>query len=175
MSRYKTTHNDIKPANFVVKRNVSRNSFPHQIYLTDFGLSEKKGGTPIFASPECFDDDKPNGDTFSLGRVFLYIILSKSSFLLWLYLPIEKNLKSTIDDIIHKDPFFKLIANMTRMKNRSNIKTVRKNFDILRAQLLLNLDKSLEITVNNTLAKMVNSELIKKFKVDYIDGLYNLS
>ena len=44
--------------------------FPHQIYLTDFGLAEKKGGTPVFASPECFDDSKHNSDIFSLGRVF---------------------------------------------------------------------------------------------------------
>ena len=175
MSRYKTTHNDIKPANFVVKRNASQNLFPHQIYLTDFGLSEKKGGTPIFASPECFDDIKPNGDTFSLGRVFLYIILSKSSFLLWLYLPIEKNLKLTIDDIILKEPLFKLIANMTRIRNRSNIKTVRKNFDILRAQSLLSLDKSLEVTVNNTLRQKINTGFIQKFEVDYINGLQNLS
>ena len=158
-----------------MKRNVSQKSFPHRIYLTDFGLSEKRGGTPIFASPECFDEIKPNGDTFSLGRVFLYIILSKSSFLLWLYLPIEKNLKLTIDNFIHKEPFFKLIANMTRMRNRSNIKTVRKNFDILRAQLLLNLDKSLEVTVNNTLRSKMNSGLIQKFEVDYINGLHNLS
>ena len=76
MSRCKKNHNDIKPANFVVKKNVSMDGFPHNIYLTDFGLAEKMDGTPVFASPECFDESKQKSDIFSLGRVYLFIILS---------------------------------------------------------------------------------------------------
>ena len=73
-------HNDIKPQNFVVKKTQHNPPNSYRIYLTDFGLAEKKGGTPVFASPECFDTRKLNSDIFSLGRVFLYIILGKSLY-----------------------------------------------------------------------------------------------
>ena len=55
-----------------------------KIVLTDFGLvgSNTKGGTPIFASPQCFDENRDQmSDIFSLGRVFLYISLDKKRFL----------------------------------------------------------------------------------------------
>ena len=149
--------------------------FPHRIYLTDFGLAEKKGGTPVFASPECFDDSKQKSDIFSLGRVFLFIVLTRSSFLLWLYLPIDKKLKPRIDAIINQEPILKLISNMTKMKNRSNIRTVRRDFDLIRNNSLLKLDKSLEIIVNSILIGEIGSKFINDFKIDYIDGLHNLS
>ena len=149
--------------------------FPHQIYLTDFGLAEKKGGTPVFASPECFDDSKHNSDIFSLGRVFLFIILSKSSFLLWLYLPIDKNLKSTVEAYINDEPIFKLISNMTKMRNRFNIKSVRRNFDFMRNNGLLNLTDNFEHFINNDLRGKIGPKLIENFKDNYINGLHNLS
>ena len=149
--------------------------FPHQIYLTDFGLSEKKGGTPVFASPECFDESKHNSDIFSLGRVFLFIILSKSSFLLWLYLPIDKNLKSTVEADINDEPIFKLISNMTKMKNRFNIKSVRRNFDFIRNNSLLKHTYYFEQRINYDLKGAIGSELIENFEDNYINGLQNLS
>ena len=149
--------------------------FPHNIYLTDFGLAEKMGGTPVFASPECFDESKQKSDIFSLGRVYLFIILSKSNFFLWLYLPIDKKLKSKIDPIINAEPILKLISNMTKMNHRFNIRSVRRNFDLIRNNSLLNLDKSLQTSVNNILRGEIGSELIDEFKINYIDGLHNLS
>ena len=149
--------------------------FPHQIYLTDFGLSEKKGGTPVFASPECFDESKHNSDIFSLGRVFLFIILSKSSFLLWLYLPIDKNLKSSVEADINDEPIFKLISNMTKMKNRFNIKSVRRNFDFIRNNSLLNHTNHFEHNINFDLKGTIGSDLIENFEDNYINGLQNLS
>ena len=53
------------------------------IVLTDFGLigNNTKGGTPIFASPQCYDENRDKmSDLFSLGRVFLYMSLSKARF-----------------------------------------------------------------------------------------------
>ena len=53
------------------------------IVLTDFGLigNSTKGGTPIFASPQCYDENRDKmSDLFSLGRVFLYMSLSKARF-----------------------------------------------------------------------------------------------
>ena len=48
-----TTHNDIKPQNFLVKFSTDRKDLlSTKIVLTDFGLTDSRGGTPIFASPE---------------------------------------------------------------------------------------------------------------------------
>ena len=176
MAKFKKTHNDIKPENFVVKYN-SLASFPFQIYLTDFGLAEKKGGTPVFASPECFEDSqrKRKTDVFSLGRVFLYIILDKSDFFLWLYLPVSKKLKSSLKVIIQNEPMLSLITNMTKINNRITIKTVRKHFDIIRNKSLLNLDDSVRIRINDILNGEVDNNRIRDFHLNYIDELQNLS
>ena len=46
-------HNDIKPQNFLVKFTTKRKDLMKtEIVLTDFGLTDSLGGTPIFASPE---------------------------------------------------------------------------------------------------------------------------
>ena len=73
-------HNDIKPQNYLVKFLNGPNDLTRvDIVLTDFGLvgQNSKGGTPIFASPECFDVKTNASDIFSLGRVFLFMTLPK--------------------------------------------------------------------------------------------------
>ena len=147
----------------------------YQIYLTDFGLAEKKGGTPVFASPECFEDNKHNSDIFSLGRVFLYVILDKSDFFLWLYKPISIQLKRKLEPIFENEPILKLIRNMTKMTNRFNIKTVRKHFDLIRQNSLLTLVNSAVITINKIIIGEITDNSIKNFYMNYIDELYNLS
>ena len=48
-----TTHNDIKPQNFLVKFPTKKKDLTKiEIMLTDFGLTDSRGGTPLFASPE---------------------------------------------------------------------------------------------------------------------------
>ena len=55
-----TTHNDIKPQNFLVKFLTAKQLHQYDEYdlmnmkimLTDFGLTNSGGGTPLFASPE---------------------------------------------------------------------------------------------------------------------------
>ena len=170
-------HNDIKPQNFVVKKFDPRHGNPYRIYLTDFGLAEKKGGTPVFASPECFEDpeQKRNSDIFSLGRVFLYIILGKVDFFLWVYMPVDNQLKTKMDQIIQNDPILKLISNMTKVENRFNIKSVRKNFDLIQPNSYLKFSKTTKVTVEASIIKQINSEFIKSFRENYTEELYNLS
>ena len=78
-------HNDLKPGNYLVKfQNGPTDLKNLTIVLTDFGLigDDTKGGTPMFASPQCFEENRDlMSDLFSLGRVFLYMSLSKARFL----------------------------------------------------------------------------------------------
>ena len=89
-------HNDIKPENYLVK---FRNRPPAKIDLTeididltDFGMadSDSKGGTPVYASPECFEETDKKSDIFSFGRVILFLLLTKNQFMKWLFIPIKK-------------------------------------------------------------------------------------
>ena len=83
------THNDIKPRNFLINFKPDDLS-KLEIVLTDFGMfgQNVKGGTPVFASPECFSETTPSSDMYSLGRVFLFILLPRRQFSKFLFVPI---------------------------------------------------------------------------------------
>ena len=125
-------HNDIKPQNYLVKFLKGKNDvFSIEIVLTDFGLagSDQKGGTPIFASPECLanpDRKNKSNDIFSLGRVFLFSILSKEKFLEVLFVSLIKGGKTKIMKIIEKEPILNLISKMMRTRKRIDIQSVRE-------------------------------------------------
>ena len=131
MDNHDQIHNDIKPQNYLVKfLNDDKGLDNIEIVLTDFGLagSDSKGGTPIFASPECLADSKrkdKSSDIFSLGRVFLFMILPKEKFLEFLFVPLVKGGKAKITEMIEKEAIFCLIAKMMRIQNRINLETIR--------------------------------------------------
>ena len=62
-----------------------------EIALTDFGMADadSKGGTPVYASPECFEKTDTKSDIFSFGRLILFLLLTKEQFMKWLYIPIK--------------------------------------------------------------------------------------
>ena len=62
-----------------------------EIALTDFGMADadSKGGTPVYASPECFEKTDTKSDVFSFGRLILFLLLTKEQFMKWLYIPIK--------------------------------------------------------------------------------------
>ena len=92
LDRHKQTHNDVKPQNFLVKfKNGSKDLTQIEIALTDFGMADadSKGGTPVYASPECFEKTDTKSDVFSFGRLILFLLLTKEQFMKWLYIPIK--------------------------------------------------------------------------------------
>ena len=92
MDHHHQIHNDIKPQNYLVKFTKGENDLSQiEIVLTDFGMadSDSKGGTPVYASPECFEKTDTKSDIFSFGRVILFLLLSKEQFIKWLYIPIK--------------------------------------------------------------------------------------
>ena len=126
MKKHNQCHNDLKPQNFLVKfLNTGNDLNQIEIVVTDFGLagSETRGGTPIFASPECLTNpDRKNklkriADIFSLGRVFLFLILSKEQFIRNLFIPITQSGKNEIENEIRNDPILNLISNMMSIKS----------------------------------------------------------
>ena len=62
-----------------------------EIVLTDFGMADPdaKGGTPVYASPECFEKTDTKSDVFSFGRLILFMLLTKEQFMKWLFIPIK--------------------------------------------------------------------------------------
>ena len=51
--------------------------------------ADSKGGTPVYASPECFGETVTKSDVFSFGRLILFLLLTKEQFMKWLYIPIK--------------------------------------------------------------------------------------
>ena len=134
MARHNQTHNDIKPQNFLVKfKNSPTDLSQIEIVLTDFGMAgpESKGGTPIFTSPECFEKKKSKSDTFSFGRVILFLLLKKEQFLGWLTVPIR-----TLH-ISRHICMMKLVVEMTSMTNRLYLHNARMKFNELRTLRLI--------------------------------------
>ena len=129
MDRHNQTHNDIKPQNFLVKfKNYQNDLSQIEIVLTDFGMadSDSKGGTPVFASPECFEKKNKTSDIFSFGRVILFLLLSKNQFCKWLFVPIKSPTRllriwsiSNIKRRLH------LVSKMTSVNNRISLEQAR--------------------------------------------------
>ena len=172
MDKHNQAHNDIKPQNYLVKYLNGENDLTSiEIVLTDFGLagSDQKGGTPIFASPECLanpDRKNKSTDIFSLGRVFLFSILPKEKFLQFLFVSLTKGGKSKILKLIENEPILNLISKMMRIQNRVGLQTIRKELQSAR-----------QVVNTGTVEEI--SEIIQKstseYTQQYIDVLKNFS
>ena len=72
----KLCHNDIKPSNILLKIKPNK-SF--QVFIADFGLCKSDGGgTPGFASPECFSTkgfQVWKSDIYSFGKTLQYLLI----------------------------------------------------------------------------------------------------
>ena len=165
-------HNDIKPQNYLVKFKNGENDLSNiEIVLTDFGLagSESQGGTPIFASPECLanpDRKDKSSDIFSLGRVYLMMILPKEKFLEFLFVSLTKGGKEKIMEFIENEPILHLILKMMRIKNRIDLQTIRKD-----------LQSVMQIKNPRTVAAISNivKKSASKYTNQYLDILKHFS
>ena len=155
LDRHNRTHNDIKPQNFLVKiKNGSNDLTEIEIVLTDFGMAEpdSKGGTPIFASPECFETKDKRSDIFSFGRVILFLLLTKDRFIKWLFVPLKEDIRSLslrILTLARADHSLDLVSQMTTLNDRMNLQASRKLFDSLRKQS--------EISIKPVLIKIIDT------------------
>ena len=124
-----------------------------EIGLTDFGLAEpeSKGGTPVFASPECFEKKEKKSDIFSFGRVILFLSLTKEQFLSWLFVPIRNGKVPIPTHLVN------LVAQMTSIAIRLDLHTSRIIFNELRKNSQLkpndNLVRSFDTVVKENLNK----------------------
>ena len=140
MDHHDQTHNDIKPQNFLVKFKNGPNDLSQiEIVLTDFGMadSDSKGGTPVFASPECFEKKEKKSDIFSFGRVISFLLLTKNQFSKWLFVPLL-NISITI-----RHPIINLVSQMTSITNRISLQSARILFDQIRSDSGIKLNHSL--------------------------------
>ena len=138
LDRHNQTHNDIKPQNFLVKfQNGPTDLTKIEIVLTDFGLAEpdSKGGTPIFASPECFEKKEKKSDIFSFGRVILFLLLTKKRFVKWLFVPVKDDSRLLFIYESFNKSFYQsltLASKMTSLTDRINLQAARIMFDELK-------------------------------------------
>ena len=117
LQQYNLCHNDVKPGNFLVQW-VGNRIQNLKIYLSDFGLVDRMGGTPTFASTEFSGNRLPGvSDLFSLGRLFTFMITEdKTVFYKLIFLPVKlQNHQTTINRIISGVPLLNLIQKMTKI------------------------------------------------------------
>ena len=109
--KYNKKHNDIKLSNFLL---VEKDD-DAEVYLTDFGfMDDRKGGTPLFASPECYIGTQVGkSDIYSLAGCFISLLSNSSTFAKLILLPLmtEKQ-KELANLIISKNAIVKLAVEM---------------------------------------------------------------
>ena len=189
MDRHNQTHNDIKPQNFLVKfKNYQNDLSQIEIVLTDFGMadSDSKGGTPVFASPECFEKKNKTSDIFSFGRVISFLLLTKNQFTNFLFVPIKKqaNVKSLKNLVLHgkisispesktrklisrvrtfftgpDEQCLNLVSQMISLSNRINIQSARKLFDHLRRNSRVKLSHNLITVMQSIITDEVSNDI----------------
>ena len=177
MDQYNQVHNDIKPQNYLVKYLNGPNDLTRiDIVLTDFGLvgQNSKGGTPIFASPECFDVKTNASDIFSLGRVFLFMTLPKELFLKFLFVPITSSNDANYmrNIILNQSDLFGLIRLMmkTQQSFRIQLSQVRIFFDDLKRNSQIAVNSFAQTEIERIATRNLTNEMF-----DYIQDLDHIS
>ena len=120
MATANLSHNDIKPSNFLVDwpQGTTPTVSNLKVYLTDFGMVDRAGGTPIYCSPEGLTGATPGiSDMYSLGRVFTFLVSeSRELFYSLIFFPLKNEVDARqIRSIIESFKIMKLIKKMTHI------------------------------------------------------------
>ena len=72
----KICHNDVKPSNilYMEKKDIGTGKVLIDLKLSDFGMSDRWGGTAGWSPHNFTDDRKPGDDIYSFGLIILYLI-----------------------------------------------------------------------------------------------------
>ena len=174
---HQLVHNDIKPQNYLVKFLNGPNDLTQiDIVLTDFGLigRNSKGGTPIFGSPECFEVKTNVSDIFSLGRVFLFMMLPKDTFLKFLYVAITSSTDKIFleNSILNQNDLIGLITAMikTEKSTRIPLSQVRTLFNGLKRNFQITLNSFAKAEIERIVTQYLSPE-----NLDYIQDLNHIS
>ena len=135
-----------------------------EIVLTDFGMadSDSKGGTPVFASPECFEKKEKKSDIFSFGRVILFLLLPKHQFVKWLFVPIKDNIRSLSLRILtfaSLDQSLNLILQMTSLTKRMTLQSARMLFNRLRRTSRIQLKPNLISAIQSIIRNEISNDI----------------
>ena len=87
----------------------------NELLLSDFGfMNERKGGTPLYASPECFHGTMvEKSDIYSLGGCFVSLLSNDKIFAKLLILPLlTKNEIKLADKILNENSLLQLAKQM---------------------------------------------------------------
>ena len=95
-----------------------------------------------------------NSDLFSLGRLFLFLLLPKEQFLKFLCMPIKPKQKSTAEKLIKSYPLLQLITEMTQAGQRIGMNQLLKKFHDLK--------QSGEIRFNKDVVRQLSEFSLRK-------------
>ena len=97
-----------------------------------------------------------NSDLFSLGRLFLFMLLPKKLFLKFLCTPIELKQKSAAIKLVKSFPLLQLITDMTQPTQRIDMQKLLERFNDLKQKA--------EIRFNNDVIRQLNEFSSQKFE-----------
>ena len=144
---FEKKHNDIKLSNFLV---VEEDDGPN-VYLTDFGfMDNRKGGTPLFASPECYIGTQvEKSDIYSLAGCFISLLSDDSTFAKLILLPLMTEEQADIaNQISAKNPIVALAKQMLNPNpsKRPSINSIIEQIEAMPTELFeTELDKDKDV------------------------------
>ena len=147
VSRYNKKHNDIKPSNFLIKSDSSLLDEENELLLSDFGfMNERKGGTPLYASPECFEGTfVEKSDIYSLGGCFVSLLSNDKTLAKLLLLPLlTDNEVKLAEKVLKKNSLLQLAKQMLNSNpaKRPSIDTIIEKLENTPPSLFNNIIKN---------------------------------
>ena len=119
----------------------------NELLLSDFGfMNDRKGGTPLFASPECFHGTiVEKSDIYSLGGCFVSLLSNEETFAKLLILPlVTKNQIQLADEILNQNSLLQLAKEMMNSDphKRPSIDKIIETIENTEADLFKNITKN---------------------------------